>query len=79
MDAAKTLQGQEGIMRSKAQSEPSGSRIRIQPFDYRGVRLRTSRWQEQYQSAWDVHFSVPDENYPYRMYFDAEALPFVLV
>ena len=44
------------------QSEPSPSRIRIQPFDFQGVRLGKSRWQEQFQSARDVYFSVPDDD-----------------
>lgn len=45
-----------------AQGGPPRSRIRIQPFDYQGVRLGKSRWQEQYQSARDFYFSVPDDD-----------------
>jgi hypothetical protein len=34
--------------------------VRIEPFDYQGVRLLASRWQAQYQAARDFYFSVSD-------------------
>jgi DUF1680 family protein len=53
---------QAARMAAAGQSEPSPSRIRIQPFDFQGVRLGKSRWQEQFQSARDVYFNVPDDD-----------------
>ena len=38
------------------------SRVLLEPFDYRGVRLRKSRWQEQYQAARDYYFGVSDDD-----------------
>jgi hypothetical protein len=38
------------------------SRIKIEPFDYRGVKLRESRWQKQYQAARDFYFGVSDDD-----------------
>ena len=43
-------------------SPTPGSRIKIEPFDYRGVRLRESRWQKQYQAARDFYFGVSDDD-----------------
>src|SRR5215475_5356061 len=37
-------------------------RINIEPFDYRGVKLRESRWQKQYQAARDFYFGVSDDD-----------------
>ncbi len=47
-----------------APSQPpeSSSRIKLEPFDYRGVKLGESRWQKQYQSARDFYFSVSDDD-----------------
>jgi hypothetical protein len=44
------------------QSPTPASRIKIEPFDYRGVRLRESRWQKQYQSARDFYFGVSNDD-----------------
>jgi uncharacterized protein len=44
------------------QSPAPASRIKIEPFDYRGVRLRDSRWQKQYQSARDFYFGVSNDD-----------------
>jgi DUF1680 family protein len=38
------------------------SRIKLEAFDYRGVRLRESRWQKQYQAARDFYFGVSDDD-----------------
>src|SRR5215470_1897204 len=40
----------------------ASSRIKIEPFDYRGVKLRESRWQKQYQAARDFYFGVSDDD-----------------
>ncbi|MFH1942770.1 MAG: beta-L-arabinofuranosidase domain-containing protein [bacterium] len=40
----------------------SSDRMRIEPFDYTGVRLLSSRWQEQYQSARDYYFNVSNDD-----------------
>ncbi len=44
------------------QAPTPASRIKIQPFDYDGVRLRDSLWQRQYQSARDYYFNVSDDD-----------------
>jgi uncharacterized protein len=38
------------------------AKIKIEPFDYRGVKLRASRWQKQYQVARDFYFGVSDDD-----------------
>ena len=38
------------------------SRILLETFDYRGVRLLESPWQKQYQAARDFYFSIPDDD-----------------
>ena len=38
------------------------SRAVLEPFDYRGVRLRSSRWLDQYQSARDYYLGVSDDD-----------------
>jgi hypothetical protein len=40
----------------------SAGPIKIEPFDYQGVRLRDSRWQKQYQAARDFYFGVSDDD-----------------
>ena len=35
---------------------------KIEPFNFRGVRLLKSRWQEQYQSARDFYHGVSDDD-----------------
>ena len=41
---------------------PSASRQRLQAFNYRGVRLRKSRWLDQYQAARDYYLNVSDDD-----------------
>jgi DUF1680 family protein len=36
--------------------------VRLEPFDYDGVRLLRSRWQEQYESARAFYIGVPDDD-----------------
>jgi uncharacterized protein len=43
-------------------SEASASRLRIETFDYQGVKLRPSRWQRQYKSARDFYIGVADDD-----------------
>jgi len=38
------------------------SLVKLEPFNYRGVRLLESRWQKQYQSARDFYYGVPDDD-----------------
>lgn len=40
----------------------SASRIKIEPFDYRGVRLRESRWQKQFQAAHDFWLGLSEND-----------------
>ncbi|HEY7089853.1 MAG TPA: beta-L-arabinofuranosidase domain-containing protein, partial [Tepidisphaeraceae bacterium] len=44
------------------QSTATASRLRIEAMDYRGVRLRDSRWQQQHQAARDFYFGVSDDD-----------------
>ena len=37
-------------------------RIRLEPFDYRGVRLLKSRWLDQVQAAPDYYFALSDND-----------------
>jgi len=43
-------------------SASSASRIKLQTFDYRGVRLLKSRWLEQVRQARDYYFALPDDD-----------------
>jgi DUF1680 family protein len=40
----------------------SAAKIKIEAFDYRGVRLRASRWQKQFQAAHDFWLSLPEND-----------------
>jgi DUF1680 family protein len=40
----------------------AASRWKLEPFDYHGVRLLQSRWQEQYQSARDFYYGVSNDD-----------------
>jgi DUF1680 family protein len=44
------------------QPPDSASRVKIEPFDYRGVRLRESRWQKQFQAAHDFWLGLSEDN-----------------
>jgi len=44
------------------QTSGSSSRIRLEPFDYQGVRLLKSRWQQQVQGARDFYFGLSDDD-----------------
>lgn len=41
---------------------PAAATIRIEPFDYRGVRLRPSRWQVQADTARDVYAGFSNDD-----------------
>jgi DUF1680 family protein len=43
-------------------AEPAAPRARLEPFDYRGVRLRKSRWLDQYLAARDYYLAVSDDD-----------------
>ena len=45
-----------------AAETPPASLIKIEPFNYDGVRLLDSRWQKQYQAARDFYFNVSDDD-----------------
>ena len=38
------------------------ARIKLEPFDYQGVRLRESRWQKQYQAARDFWLGLSEDD-----------------
>jgi DUF1680 family protein len=40
----------------------TAARSKIEPFDYRGVRLRQSRWQTQFQAAHQFWLSLPEDD-----------------
>jgi hypothetical protein len=43
-------------------ADDSAATIKLQPFDYRGVRLLGSRFLQQYQHAREYYYSVPDDD-----------------
>jgi hypothetical protein len=50
-----------GAARGIGAASPGGSaRLRLQPFDYRGVRLLAGRWQAQFQAARDYYYGVSE-------------------
>jgi hypothetical protein len=50
------------------------ARIKLEPFDYQGVRLRESRWQKQYQTARDFWLGLPEDDILHS-YRQAAGLP----
>ena len=42
------------------------SRVRIEPFDYEGVRLRPSRWKDQVDGAREFYFGLSNDNILHR-------------
>jgi len=51
----------EILARGAGRLEPPG-RIVLRPFDYQGVDLGPSRWQEQHASARDFYYQVSDDD-----------------
>jgi DUF1680 family protein len=50
---------------AKGQTIPastSSAKTKIEPFDYRGVRLRESRWQKQFQAAHDFWLGLSEDD-----------------
>src|SRR5262249_31083080 len=45
-----------------AAENSNASRIKIQPFDFQGVRLGDSRWGKQFQSARDFYLHVSNDD-----------------
>ena len=45
-----------------APQSTASTRSRLQTFDYQGVRLLPSRWQEQVRQARDFYFALPDDD-----------------
>ena len=45
-----------------AETAAASAAIELEPFDYRGVRLRASRWLDQFQSGRDYYLSVSDDD-----------------
>jgi hypothetical protein len=37
-------------------------RMALEPFDYRGVTMKPSRWQRQYADARDFYFNIPNDD-----------------
>ena len=40
----------------------SSDKIKLEPFEYRGVRLRESRWQKQCEAAHDFWLQLPEDD-----------------
>jgi DUF1680 family protein len=49
-----------GCVSSNAQ--PNAARVLLEPFNYRGVRLRKSRWLDQFQAARDYYVDVSNDD-----------------
>ncbi len=47
---------------ARASATLPASRLRIEAFDYEGVRLLKSRWQEQVQRAREFYMGLPDDD-----------------
>jgi len=45
-----------------ANAQPGEPRVVLESFDYRGVRLRKSRWLDHFQSSRDYYFEVPNDD-----------------
>lgn len=58
--AAGTLAG--AVRALGAQASGSSSRVRLESFNFQGVRLRESRWQMQYQAAHDYYLAVSNDD-----------------
>jgi uncharacterized protein len=41
---------------------PSAAKLAIEPFNYDGVKLGNSRWQQQYQASRDYYLNVPNDD-----------------
>jgi DUF1680 family protein len=52
----------QGAAANAAPTSKPANLIRLETFDYRGVRLRDSRWQKQQQAARDFYFGVADDD-----------------
>jgi uncharacterized protein len=61
-DWLKTAGALAGGLSLAAQTPSNASHAILQPFDYRGVRLRKSRWLDQYQSGRDYYLSVSNDD-----------------
>ena len=52
----------KAVRASGAQASSSSSRVRLEAFDFHGVRLRASQFQGQYQAARDFYFGVSNDD-----------------
>jgi DUF1680 family protein len=41
---------------------PTRRTLRLETFDYQGVRLLPGRWQQQYQAAREFYYGIPDDD-----------------
>ncbi len=44
------------------EAAPAAGKVRLEPFDYRGVRLLPSRWSKQYQAARDFWLGLSEDD-----------------
>lgn len=47
---------------ARPQASRSSSRVRLETFNYQGVKLHESRWQQQLHAARDYYFNVSDDD-----------------
>lgn len=50
------------VLGATIQDKESATRIVLEPFDYRGVRLGESRWKEQYQATRDYYAGISEDD-----------------
>src|SRR5262245_33106877 len=67
MDRREFVQSTAGLLLARAvagaSASPAGATdLRLESFDYHGVRLRPSRWQQQCEAAGAYYGSVPDDD-----------------
>ncbi len=60
--AACALTACNSVTDTTTQTPARNDLSRLEPFDYQGVRLGSSRWQRQYRAGRDVYFGVSDDD-----------------
>ena len=62
LKAASAAAGMAAVHAQEPSAAAGSSRIRLEPFDYQGVRLLKSRWLDQVQAARDYYFALTDDD-----------------
>jgi len=61
LGASQIVRGVASGIRVTAPSAAAGN-VRLEPLDYRGVRLGPSRWRQQFQAARDYYYGISDDD-----------------